>query len=315
MKKLAIIGLGDIYERTKNVLDNLEDMKVLAVCDLSKEKLAKFKNLDILCTDNYKDIISLVDYVLINTPPDTHYNIAKDFMEYGANVIIEKPLVSNLYELERLVKLSQSYNVNIYSLLHYSFGKELFWFKDNIKRKDMPIRVTAIIAEPRLETGKLDEHSIALGGAYMDSTINALSAVMCLFDGEVQQTSLQRRFDKYTGLDIWANSTYEITIGENKIPVDITISWDCPKEGSSISLYYPDDVYILDTKKQVVKSVVQGKVLFKGDGVRVENRYKAMYKDLQKNKTNIDFSYKLHNAIFQGLQNENEKEYKSDLEY
>jgi len=48
-----------------------------------------------------------IDFVSIVTPTDTHYEIAKCFLEHGINVVCDKPICLTLAEGEELKQLAQ----------------------------------------------------------------------------------------------------------------------------------------------------------------------------------------------------------------
>jgi scyllo-inositol 2-dehydrogenase (NADP+) len=58
-----------------------------------------------------------VDLVIITTPPESHFALAKAALEKGKNVIVEKPFTSTLEEAAELVKLSES-STGILTVFH-----------------------------------------------------------------------------------------------------------------------------------------------------------------------------------------------------
>jgi predicted dehydrogenase len=60
---------------------------------------ATFANLD--------EITNSVDAVSVATPTETHFAVARQFLERGKHVLIEKPITDNLREAEELVSLAR----------------------------------------------------------------------------------------------------------------------------------------------------------------------------------------------------------------
>ena len=58
------------------------------------EKLNKFCDVKFVCTskDDYIWQLENVDWVVVATPDDTHYEIVKNCLWFGKNVFCEKPL-------------------------------------------------------------------------------------------------------------------------------------------------------------------------------------------------------------------------------
>ena len=74
-------------------------------------------------------VFNQVDWIFIATPAETHYKIAKDCIERGVNVFVEKPFCANLLEAEELVFLGQKNQVNLYVDNVFLRRKELLSIK------------------------------------------------------------------------------------------------------------------------------------------------------------------------------------------
>jgi predicted dehydrogenase len=109
--KIAIIGAG--YWGT-NLIRNfyaLENCEVKYVCDLEKSKLDKVKK-------NYPTILTITDArkifndkeikaVAIATSTETHFSLAKQALEKGKHVFIEKPMTRTSAQAEELIKIAK----------------------------------------------------------------------------------------------------------------------------------------------------------------------------------------------------------------
>ncbi|MFW6134255.1 MAG: Gfo/Idh/MocA family protein [Elusimicrobiota bacterium] len=107
-KKIAVIGAGNWG---KNHVRNYYEMGCLyGVCDKSKENLKKIQAkypVKIFTTD-YKEILSdkNVDGIVVATPAQEHFNIAKDAISAGKHVLTEKPMTTTVGHAQELTKLS-----------------------------------------------------------------------------------------------------------------------------------------------------------------------------------------------------------------
>lgn len=80
----------------------------LYICDSNEETTKRLgTEFNVHYTTNYKELIAKVDAVSIVTPSIAHYEIAKDFMESGVNVLVEKPMTMNVKEAKELVEVSR----------------------------------------------------------------------------------------------------------------------------------------------------------------------------------------------------------------
>jgi predicted dehydrogenase len=93
---VGIIGLGIISDaHEKGVSDASDIANIVAMCDIDYEKASlRAKKYNASVYTNYAELLadSLVDVVDIILPHDLHYQVAKDSIDAGKHVLIEKPL-------------------------------------------------------------------------------------------------------------------------------------------------------------------------------------------------------------------------------
>jgi predicted dehydrogenase len=108
--KIGAIGCGYWGPNLiRNFVEN-PSSDVIIVADLKKERLSKIKvsypNLEV--TKNYRDLFDKdLDAVIVATPPATHYSLAKECLEHGLNVLVEKPITLNSHQAEELIEISK----------------------------------------------------------------------------------------------------------------------------------------------------------------------------------------------------------------
>ncbi len=106
--KLGIIGIGNMgYSHSENIYaGKIENLRLIAVCDIAPSKREKFKaNFpDVLIFDDYKSLIlsGKVDAILIATPHYLHPEIAVLAFEHGLNVLTEKPAGVRALDVEKM---------------------------------------------------------------------------------------------------------------------------------------------------------------------------------------------------------------------
>src|SRR5207248_9717380 len=54
----------------------------------------------------YREMLGEFDWVRLARPPASHYSIARDFLEHGAHVLVEKPITETLEEADSLIRLA-----------------------------------------------------------------------------------------------------------------------------------------------------------------------------------------------------------------
>jgi len=113
--KIAVRGTGSWG---KNLVRNFYELGVLKiVCDLEEDNLTKAKERypNLLTTSSLKDVIDdkEIDGIVIATPAHTHYEIAKQSLEAGHNVYVEKPLAQNVTEAKELHAIAENKNLTL----------------------------------------------------------------------------------------------------------------------------------------------------------------------------------------------------------
>lgn len=135
MIKVGQIGAG---RWGKNHLRVLSELHKLGFCELvgfvdpEEKSLAEEYRTGYFC--NYEEILSLIDAVLIVTPTDTHYNIAKKCLLEGKHVFVEKPLTMDSGEAEELVKIAERKELVLATGYQYRFNKAVIKLREEMKR-------------------------------------------------------------------------------------------------------------------------------------------------------------------------------------
>ena len=116
--KVGVIGCGYWGPNLiRNFNENYQtDLRY--ACDLDDQRLERIKVRypAVTVTKNYKDLLREKDLhvVAIATPVYTHYRFAKEALEAGKHLLIEKPMTSNSKEAGTLVNLAEKKNLMIF---------------------------------------------------------------------------------------------------------------------------------------------------------------------------------------------------------
>ncbi|UCE52907.1 MAG: Gfo/Idh/MocA family oxidoreductase [Desulfobacterales bacterium] len=109
---VAVIGCG---YWGKNLIRNFHSLGALKlICDNNESILSEFKNQynDVETCLALTDVLNCQDIegVVISTPAETHFNLARESLLAAKNVFVEKPLVLREAEAEELIDLSKEKN-------------------------------------------------------------------------------------------------------------------------------------------------------------------------------------------------------------
>ncbi len=113
--RLATIGFGiqGIGDTSNAVM--VDGVEFVAACDLYTGRLERAKEIygnDIFTTRDYREILSKtgIDAVIIATPDHWHEHIAIDAMKAGKAVYLEKPMVKEIDEGHKIIKVQKETN-------------------------------------------------------------------------------------------------------------------------------------------------------------------------------------------------------------
>ena len=124
--QVAIIGTNigaKHYEDFQKVSDKFN---VHTLCGLTREAIDNIliSNNETQISLNFDEVLEIkeIDIIDICLPPHLHFSACKKSLEAGKHVICEKPLVSNLKEIDELEKISKETGKIIFPVFQYRYG-------------------------------------------------------------------------------------------------------------------------------------------------------------------------------------------------
>lgn len=106
--KVAVIGVGHMGQYHVGVYSELVNSNLIAVVDTDEGRLREISNkYGVKGYTDYGKIINKVDAVSIAVPTLSHYEIARDFLQAGVHVLVEKPITDKLADAEELFRLAE----------------------------------------------------------------------------------------------------------------------------------------------------------------------------------------------------------------
>lgn len=191
MLKLGIIGAGTVFKNQISALaNNTDHYKIVCILDSDRPQLVKAHKLlrdlganqEVSFCSSFSEFIACdIDTVLISTPPHTHFQLAFDTLSMGKNVLLEKPAVLSIDELELLYKQAGKTGTILHVAYHAAFSVEVEWYLENqvsLANEYGLKKIRDIFCgfyDPYLIDGTMLPTKEKLGGSYIDSGVNALS--------------------------------------------------------------------------------------------------------------------------------------------
>jgi predicted dehydrogenase len=109
MKKVraAVIGVGYLGRFHAQKYAQLEQCELVAVVDARPEpRAAVAAEVGTQALADYRSLLGQIDAVSIVTPTAAHYSIAREFLESGAHVLVEKPITETPEQARELIGLA-----------------------------------------------------------------------------------------------------------------------------------------------------------------------------------------------------------------
>jgi len=108
--RLAVVGCGRIAQQHLAAIATVGEVRLAAVVD-TREPAAKAVAEQYRCDAlyDYRDprLAGALDAVVICTPPQTHADLARHFLERGVHVMVEKPITIRSADAQALARLAQ----------------------------------------------------------------------------------------------------------------------------------------------------------------------------------------------------------------
>jgi len=259
MINVAVVGSG---YWGKNLVRNFDELGALhTICDNNLATLRYFQKT--YPDKNFQTSIDVVlqnpdiDAVVIATPAETHYELAKKAMLAGKHAFVEKPLALVVSEAEELQQLALSRNLKL------MVGHILLYHPAIVKLKKIinsgELGKINYIYSNRLNLGKFrTEENILWSFAPHD-----ISVILCLLEEMPTQVSAQG--GNYLNQDI-ADVTMSVLSFKSGVKGHIFVSWLHPNKEQKLVVVGDNKMAVFDD------TLAEGKLQIHDKGVEWINR-------------------------------------------
>jgi Predicted dehydrogenases and related proteins len=129
MLRVAIIGCGKIADQHVLAMQRIPNCKLVAVCDrelLMAEQLAERFGVD-GCFGDARELLETAkpDVVHITTPPQSHFALGRQCLEFGSHVYVEKPFTVTAKEAAALIQLAEERHLKVTAGHNLQFTPEM----------------------------------------------------------------------------------------------------------------------------------------------------------------------------------------------
>jgi len=112
--RAAVVGAGHLGRHHARLYAAIPRARLVGVADIEPERARQVAAAyGAEATTDYRELIDQVDAASIAVPTESHFAVARDFIERGRAVLIEKPLTRSLAEADELLALAEQHAVPI----------------------------------------------------------------------------------------------------------------------------------------------------------------------------------------------------------
>lgn len=105
--RAGVIGVGKMGEYHVGALAEMQKIELAGIAEVNEARAKVIADrYEVPYYTDYREIFDKVDVVSIAVPTPLHYPIAKEFLESGIHVLLEKPCTNNLEEAKELFDLA-----------------------------------------------------------------------------------------------------------------------------------------------------------------------------------------------------------------
>ena len=137
MLRIAIVGCGKVADQHVQAIHRIPGCKIVALCDrellLAKQLGERFGIAACFCELSKMLEAARPEIVHITTPPQSHYSVAKQCLESGINVYLEKPFTITAQEAESVVELAECRGLKLTVGHNYQFTLEMLEMRRLLK--------------------------------------------------------------------------------------------------------------------------------------------------------------------------------------
>jgi predicted dehydrogenase len=173
-----VVGTGHMGQYHVLVYAELWDVDLVGLADVESALVSRLAaQYDTQAFTDYRQLFGQVDVVSIAVPTPLHFQVARDFIEAGVHVLIEKPLTPSLEEARDLFRIARERNV----VLHVGHVERFNGAVQELRK----IVVSPILIESRRLGPFVPrvQHDTVI----MDLMIHDIDIVLGLVDAEIRE--------------------------------------------------------------------------------------------------------------------------------
>ncbi|MGM0125152.1 virulence factor [Enterococcus sp. AZ194] len=226
-----------------------------------------------------------IDACFIHTATQTHFQLAKQCLENGIHVFVDKPLSENLQEVEYLQQLAHEKNLLLMVGFNRRFAPIIDYLKQQPNKRMIHLQKNRISAEQATDFVIYDLflHLVDTAVYLLDEPIQKVSSRVKEREGILQWTSLELETENqlaHLSMDLASGANtelYQITTPASTLTLNNLVDLKTQAEGKTILTTFGDWETTLAKRgfEQLVDSFISGVTTGDTSNLRQENIYQS----------------------------------------
>ena len=242
--RCAVIGTGYLGKFHAEKYAMLPDCELVAVVDVNEDAAkAVAEKCGCEALTDYHSLIGQVDAVSIVVPTTLHHQVAKDFLQAGVHVLVEKPITVTVEEADDLIALAKANNL-ILQVGHLErFNPAVL----GLDKEEKPLFIESHRLAPF--NPRANDVSVVL-----DLMIHDIDIILALVDSELERVDASGTRVLTQGTDI-ANARLTFKSG---CVANVTASRISMKLERKMRMFRPSSYISVDFQNRVLKKYRTG---------------------------------------------------------
>ncbi|OAZ03113.1 Gfo/Idh/MocA family protein [Flavobacterium succinicans] len=252
---ILIIGLGSIGRKHINAIKSLNNhSSIYALRSNSNgENEPGVENI----YDLNESIVNF-DFAIIANPTHLHYEFIEKLTHKNISLIIEKPALSSLKDVNRLVDLIEKKQVTTYVACNLRFHPCILFLKNKLKTEKLRINELNVYCgsylpdwRPGKDFRKIYSANSSMGGGVHLDLFHELDYTTWLFGLPNKSQSL---FRNVSSLEIDAVDYANYILHYDNFTAHITLNYYRRKPKREIEIVFDNEIWTVDLIKNVIKN-------------------------------------------------------------
>ena len=193
--RVGLLAYGAIGHEHNRAIQATDGLELAAVCDVNPERVAAALELapDAVAFSDATAMLDsgLLDVVIVSTPPDSHYDWAKEALGRGIHVVLEKPMALTADQCDEVMKLAQANGLTLVVYQNRRFDPDFVTMRRLIREGAIGevFQYDSFVGGYSRPCDYWHSDAAVSGGAIFDWGSHYLDQILDVFDAPVAHVS------------------------------------------------------------------------------------------------------------------------------